>query len=90
VWLPPPKYRKKEACNQDNYPDANLYPVPDRRGMSATKFAQGDRIETKNVNEFANMESIDDILHKVADEVGTEAAEALSKAFGLDKSPRNN
>ena len=48
-----------------------------------------DRIETKNVNDFENIESIDDILQKVADEVGTEAAAALSKAFGLDKSPKN-
>jgi Terminase small subunit len=48
-----------------------------------------DRTETKNVNEFENMESIDDILQKVADEAGPEAAAALSKAFGLDKSPKN-
>jgi hypothetical protein len=34
VWLPPPKYRNKEACNQDNYPDADLYPVLDRRRIS--------------------------------------------------------
>jgi hypothetical protein len=34
VWLPPPKYRNEEACNNDNYPDAYLYPVPDRRGVS--------------------------------------------------------
>jgi hypothetical protein len=34
VWLPPPKYRNKEACNQDNDLDAHLYPVPDRRGIS--------------------------------------------------------
>ena len=47
-----------------------------------------DRIETKNVNEFENMESIDDILQKVANEAGTEAAAALAKAFGLDKTPK--
>jgi hypothetical protein len=33
VWLPPPKYRNKEACNQNNYLDADLYPVLDRRGI---------------------------------------------------------
>ena len=44
-----------------------------------------DRIETKNVNDFENLKSIDDILQKVADEVGPEAAAALAKAFGLDK-----
>jgi hypothetical protein len=49
-----------------------------------------DRIETKNVNDFEDIESIDDILQKVADECGPEAAVALSKAFGLDKSPENN
>jgi hypothetical protein len=35
------------------------------------------------------MESIDDILQKVANEAGTEAAAALAKAFGLDKTPKN-
>jgi hypothetical protein len=44
-----------------------------------------DRIETKNVKDFEEMESIEDILQKVADEAGTEAAAALAKAFGLDK-----
>jgi hypothetical protein len=34
VWLPPPKYRNNEACNQDNHLDADLYPVLDRRGIS--------------------------------------------------------
>ena len=34
VWPPPAKYRDKEACNQDHDPDADLYPVPDRRGIS--------------------------------------------------------
>src|SRR5262245_29111227 len=33
VWLPPPKYRNKEACNKDTYLDADLYPVLDRRGI---------------------------------------------------------
>ena len=47
-----------------------------------------DRIETKNVNEFENMESISDILQAVADQAGPEVAAALSKAFDLDKSPK--
>jgi hypothetical protein len=34
VWLPPPKYRNKEACNQEHYPETDLYPVLDRRGIS--------------------------------------------------------
>jgi hypothetical protein len=34
VWLPPAKYRNKEACNQDHDLDADLDPVPDRRGIS--------------------------------------------------------
>jgi hypothetical protein len=46
-----------------------------------------DQIETKNVNEFENMKSVNDILQAVADQAGPEAAAALSKAFGLDKSP---
>jgi len=34
VWLPPPKYRNKEASNQASYLDAHFNPVPDRRGIS--------------------------------------------------------
>src|SRR5262249_21832894 len=37
VWPPPPKYRNKEASNQETYLDADLYPVPDRRGISMNK-----------------------------------------------------
>jgi hypothetical protein len=33
VWPPPPKYRDKEACNQDRYLDADFHPVSDRRGI---------------------------------------------------------
>ncbi len=33
VWLPPPQYRDEEACNQESHPDADLYPVPGRRGI---------------------------------------------------------
>jgi hypothetical protein len=49
-----------------------------------------DRIETKNADDFENMDSISDILQAVADQAGPEAAAALSKAFGLDKLPKNN
>ena len=34
VWLPPPKYRNTEASDQGDYLEADLYPVPDRRGIS--------------------------------------------------------
>jgi hypothetical protein len=34
VWLPPSKYRNKEASDQANYLDAHFNPVPDRRGIS--------------------------------------------------------
>jgi hypothetical protein len=36
VWLPPPKYRYKEARNQERCLDADLYPVPNRRGISVS------------------------------------------------------
>jgi hypothetical protein len=36
VWLPPPKYRYKNACNQERYLDADLHPVPNRRGISVS------------------------------------------------------
>jgi hypothetical protein len=36
VWVPPPKYHHKEACNQEYYLNADLYPVPDRRGISVS------------------------------------------------------
>ena len=49
-----------------------------------------DRIETKNVNDFENMESISDILEAVTAMIGPEAALALSKAFGLDKLPKGH
>jgi hypothetical protein len=32
--MPPPKYRKKEASNRANCPETDLYPVPDRLGVS--------------------------------------------------------
>jgi hypothetical protein len=34
VWLPPSKYRNKEASNQASYLVAHFNPVPDRRGIS--------------------------------------------------------
>ena len=46
-----------------------------------------DRIETKNVDDFDSMESISEILQAVEKQAGAEAALALSKAFGIDRSP---
>ena len=34
VRLPPPEYRNNEACDQADDPEADSYPVPDRRGIS--------------------------------------------------------
>jgi hypothetical protein len=34
VGLPPPKHRNSEACKQENDPDADFYPVSDRRDVS--------------------------------------------------------
>jgi len=48
-----------------------------------------DRVETGNVGEFEGMENISDILEKVREEEGPEAALALMKAFGLSESPDN-
>ena len=42
-----------------------------------------DRLETGNVGDFENLENISDIIAKVAEEAGPEAALALTKAFGL-------
>jgi hypothetical protein len=33
AWLPPAKYRKKQARDQGNDPEADLYPVLNRRGI---------------------------------------------------------
>lgn len=43
-----------------------------------------DRVETGGVGDFDGMENISEILQKVAEEAGPEAALALSKAFGID------
>ncbi len=34
VWVPPPEYRNTDASKHGKYPEADLYPVPDRRGIS--------------------------------------------------------
>src|SRR5262249_31653846 len=33
-WPPPPKYRNTQAANHADYPEADEYPIPDRRGIS--------------------------------------------------------
>lgn len=43
-----------------------------------------DRVESGGVGDFDGMENISEILEKVAEEAGPEAALALSKAFGID------
>jgi hypothetical protein len=49
-----------------------------------------DRVETGNAGDVDNMESVSEILEAVAAQAGPEAALALSKAFGLDKSPNGH
>lgn len=44
-----------------------------------------DRVETGDVGSFDGIENMSEILEKLAREEGPEAALALSKAFGLDK-----
>lgn len=46
-----------------------------------------DRVEAGNVGDFDKMDNISDILERVAEEAGPEAALALSKAFGLGDQP---
>ncbi|HEY6021357.1 MAG TPA: hypothetical protein VIY48_16070 [Candidatus Paceibacterota bacterium] len=43
-----------------------------------------DRVETGDVGSFDGMDNLSDILAKVAEEAGPDAALALSKAFGID------
>ena len=50
VWLPPPKYRNKEACNQEDYLEADLYPVPDWGGVSMRNPAR--RVEKQPVQKI--------------------------------------
>jgi hypothetical protein len=45
------------------------------------------RRETGNASGFEQMTDISQILEKVRQEAGLEAAEALAKAFGLDNNP---
>lgn len=44
-----------------------------------------DRVEAGNVGDFDKMDNISDIIAAVAAEAGDEAALALTKAFGLDR-----
>jgi predicted transcriptional regulator len=46
-----------------------------------------DRREVGNAGEFEQLTNIGEILEKVRQEAGLEAAEALAKAFGLDVNP---
>jgi Terminase small subunit len=46
-----------------------------------------DRREVGNAGEFEQLTDIGEILEKVRQEAGLEAAEALAKAFGLDANP---
>jgi hypothetical protein len=68
VWLPPPKYRNKDACNQDNDLDANLYPVPDRRGISMNNPTRPDQNITIEVRDF----SLDKAIPKFAAAIETQ------------------
>ena len=43
-----------------------------------------ERVEQGNVGDFDGIEDISEVLAKVAEEAGPEAALALSKAFGFD------
>lgn len=44
-----------------------------------------DRVEHGDVGDFEGMENLSDIIAKVSDEIGPEAALALSKILGVDK-----
>ena len=46
-----------------------------------------DRREVGNAGEFEQLTDIGEILEKVRQEAGLEAAQALAKAFGLDVNP---
>src|ERR1022692_4515984 len=49
-WMPPPAYRNNEACDQGDYLDADLYPVPDRGGISMRNPAR--RVENQPVKKI--------------------------------------
>jgi hypothetical protein len=53
VWLPPPKYRNNEACDQGDYLEADLYPVPDRRGISVSNPIRPVQNITIEVRDFS-------------------------------------
>jgi hypothetical protein len=38
--MPPPEYRDNEACDQGDYLEADLYPVPNRGGISMSNPAR--------------------------------------------------
>ncbi len=47
-----------------------------------------DRSEVGKPGDFERLESVSEVLAKVSEEVGPEAALALSKAMGLAKNPK--
>jgi hypothetical protein len=63
VWLPPPKYRNNEACHQRNCHEADLHPVPDRRGISMSNKIRpvqkpAEKITIFHVRDFSLDEAI--------------------------------
>src|SRR5882757_7642717 len=40
VWMPPPEYRNNEACDQGDYLEADLHPVPNWGGISISNPAR--------------------------------------------------
>jgi hypothetical protein len=56
VRVPPPKYRNNEAGDQGEYLEADLYPVPDRGGVSIRNPAR--RAENQPVQPIAT-----DVVH---------------------------
>jgi hypothetical protein len=65
VWPPPAKYRNKEACNQDHDLDADLYPVPDRRGISISSISNPIRPVRKIIVEVRDF-SVDKAIAQFA------------------------
>ena len=49
-----------------------------------------DRTEVGKPGDFEQLESISEVLEKVAQELGPEGALALSKAMGLDMTPEGH
>jgi hypothetical protein len=48
--MPPPEYCNTEACDQGDYLEADLYPVPDRGGISMSNPAR--RVEKQPVQKI--------------------------------------